>query len=181
MNFEQNIVNVSPAQALEYGCDMFQLYYPGTKVGFSVREGYWSMNAGAVLKSGQGDARWNGFLLGTYNPVSEKVAFFDCWECGGVELLGTTYRDRIMLMRTMQPYLFDWCTLVNSYRITDFQHVWAEKVESGLYPGVIFRKSRDPATAPRLMCIKMAGPETASSESKPSLKDLNNPVPNPAK
>lgn len=154
MIFEQNVVNCTPAQALAYGCDMFQPYMPGTKIGFSVRQGNWLMNTGPLVhKTGVLDARWTGFLLGVYNPVSEKVSFFDCWEADGVEVIKSPYRDRVMLLRTMQPYLVDWMNLTPSYRITDFTTFWSQNVPA-IYPGVIFRKSHDPATSPRLVCTK---------------------------
>mgnify|MGYP003674625405 FL=1 len=107
-------------------------------------------------------------MLGTYNPVNERVVFFDCWECEGIELARATYRDRIALLRTMKPYLFDWMSLANSYRIADFQHVWDGQVETGAYPGVIFRKSNDPATSARLVCIKNPTEPAKVSDSKPS-------------
>lgn len=169
MHFTQNVVRCSVEQAMGHGCDMFQLYQPGMKIGFSVRQGNWQMNVGAsVLKSGQLDTRWTGFLLGTFNPLTERVCFFDCWECQGTELLGQPYRDRVMLMRTMQPYLPDWCTLAPSFRIADFNKVWAEQVVTGLFPGVIFRRSNDPATSPRLVCMKNPEQEAEADERKPS-------------
>ena len=151
----QLIVNVTPQQAAQLGCNMFQLYYPGNRITFSIADGKWEIRQdNKPLKTGEASKEWTAFLLGVHNPINEKVTFYDCWQSDDLSMVGSQYRNRVMLLKTMTPWLLDWMSLADNYRITDFEAVWKSHVESGQYPGVIFRKSSDTCLSPRYIYLK---------------------------
>jgi hypothetical protein len=77
----------------------------------------------------------------------ERTYLFDIWSLNGLDLTTANYRDRVSLLRTVLSALPSTFEVVKSYPLASATELWATKVMTGEFEGLVYRKKEDPVPA----------------------------------
>ena len=142
-------------EARDAGYDVLQLKYDGwwARVEIAAGRGEVYSRTARLVTTITTNPNVVGTFIGEYmfgtqwsqDPSRQgKIFLFDVWKTGNTYLNTYTYRDRYGVLRANLPLLGSPFELVANYPILSYSEIWTNKVETGEYEGVVFRRRLAP-------------------------------------
>lgn len=147
--------------AVSRGYDILQLKFDGwwCRADFHSGVGHYHSETGREFDTSHsfnldGCTLIGEFMRGTQwsqNPLHKgRFYVYDIWSIFGEPITTESYRTRYQLLRKLTlPSVF---SLVDNFRITDFDAVWQRYIMREGYEGVVFRRSTSPIDDAVMRC-----------------------------
>lgn len=153
----QNYKDTTYQEALQAGCDMFQLKYDGWWVRNGLRAGVgtvftdtnrelpkfaFNTPANPITADLIGELM-HGTNWAQKQELKGKQFIYDIWHLNGTDLESMSYRDRYALLKTVMPFMPLGFMRVPNFPMTQYDNIWNTFVACGGYEGVVFRRTSD--------------------------------------